>query len=121
MDRVRTLVVAPAWVGDLVMSQPLIERLAQADPSGQVDLLAPAWTAGLCARLPGAARCISSPFGHGDLKLGARRRLGQALRESGYERAYVLPNSLKSALIPWFAGIPQRIGIAFLLTFHFLG
>jgi heptosyltransferase-2 len=110
MMTAKTLVIAPAWVGDLVMSQPLIERLAQSDPGGKVDLLAPTWTAGLCARLPGAGKCIPSPFVHGALLLGARRRLGRSLTAHGYQRAYVLPNSFKSALIPWFAGIPQRIG-----------
>lgn len=110
MNRPATLVVAPAWVGDLVMSQPLIAALAAQDPSGKVDLLAPTWTAGLGARLPGAGECIPSPFAHGELKLGARRRLGRQLAERGYRRAVVLPNSLKSALVPWFAGIPERVG-----------
>lgn len=106
----QTLVVAPSWVGDLVMSQPLIEALAGQDPSGRVDLLAPAWTAGLFARLPGAGRCLPSPFAHGELQLGARRRLGHEIARQAYRQAFVLPNSFKSALIPWFAGIPRRIG-----------
>jgi heptosyltransferase II len=105
-----TLVVAPAWVGDMVMSQPLIAQLAQQDSSGVVDILAPAWTAGLCERLPGSGKVISSSFAHGEFKWNERRKLGKDLAQHHYTRAYVLPNSFKSALVPWFAGIPQRIG-----------
>lgn len=94
----------------MIMSQPLLARLAAQDPGACVDVLAPGWTAGLCARLPGVGACLSSPFGHGELKLLERFRLGRSLARRGYQRVYVLPNSIKSALAPWFAGIPARVG-----------
>jgi heptosyltransferase-2 len=94
----------------MVMSQPLITYLAQQDASGKVDIFAPSWTAGLCERLPGSGTVIASPFAHGDLKLWDRRQQGKHLSEREYQRAFILPNSFKSALIPWFAGIPKRIG-----------
>ena len=52
---------------------------------------------------------IELPFAHGRLDWGARRRVAADLR-GRFDAAYVLPNSLKSALIPWLAGIPKRIG-----------
>ncbi len=107
---IRTLVVAPAWVGDLVMSQPLLVRLEARHPGGQVDMLAPAFLASLCTRLPGVSRVHTSPLGHGDLGLRARWRLGRALAAEGYQHVVVLPNSFKSALVPRFAGIAQRTG-----------
>ncbi len=103
-----TLVVAPSWIGDAVLSQPLLARLALRDPGGAIDVLAPAWAGAVYGRMPQVRRTIPFPFGHGQLGLAARRRFAKALPR--YDRAVVLPNSLKSALVPWFAGIPVRTG-----------
>jgi heptosyltransferase-2 len=105
---VDTLVVAPSWVGDAVLSQPLLARLKARDPSGAIDVLAPAWAFPVFQRMPEVRATLALPFGHGDLRLGERRAFAKSLPR--YERAVVLPNSLKSALVPWHAGIPERIG-----------
>jgi heptosyltransferase-2 len=104
----RTLVVAPSWIGDAVLSHPLLVRLRQADPQGSIDVLAPPWVMPVYARMPEVARTIANPFGHGDLRLGERRAFAKQL--DPYDRAVVLPNSFKSALIAWHAGIPVRTG-----------
>lgn len=104
------LVVAPAWVGDSVMAQPLYRLLAERHPDLALDVLAPGWTLPLLQRMPEVRNAIENPFAHGQLRLGARRALGVALRNENYDQAIVLPNSLKSALIPWFANIPRRTG-----------
>jgi len=104
-----SLLVAPAWVGDAVMSEPLIRKIAAHDQA-PVDVLAPPWVAPLYERMPNVGKVIPAPFAHGRLDLKARWNLGQALRAHGYQNAYILPNSLKSALPTFFAGIPNRIG-----------
>ena len=104
------LVVGPSWVGDTVLSQPLLQLLKRQHPDAQIDYLAPPWTLPLLARMPEVRHGIANPFGHGALRFVERRRLGLELRAGGYDLALVLPNSWKSALIPWFAGIPQRRG-----------
>lgn len=104
----KTLVVAPSWIGDAVLSHPLLARLEEADPGGRIDVLAPPWVLPVYRRMPQVAQVLPTPFGHGDVKLRERRRFARAL--SGYDRAVVLPNTLKSALIPWHAGIPVRTG-----------
>lgn len=104
------LVVGPSWVGDTVISQSLLKLLRKQDPATQIDYLAPPWTLPLLARMPEVRHGISNPFGHGAFRLGERRALGKTLRERNYDHALVLPNSWKSALIPWFAGIPRRTG-----------
>ncbi|WP_051710028.1 lipopolysaccharide heptosyltransferase II [Andreprevotia chitinilytica] len=106
----RILIVAPAWVGDAIMAQPLYARLKAKHPGCEIDVLAPAWTRPLHARMPEISESFDNPFGHGELKLGARWKLARQLKKRRYDQAILLPNSLKSALIPFFAGIPLRTG-----------
>jgi heptosyltransferase-2 len=105
----RILIVGPSWVGDMVMAQSLYRLLRQRKPESLIHVLAPAWSLPLLARMPEVNQGIELPLGHGELGWGIRRRLGQTLRDR-YERAIVLPRSLKSALVPWFAQIPIRTG-----------
>lgn len=109
-ERRRALVIAPAWIGDAVMAQTLFMRLHRNTPGLQLDALAPRWVAPVLQRMPEISVVMDNPFAHGELALGERFRLGRRLARHGYQQVYVLPNSLKSALLPFFAGIPQRIG-----------
>lgn len=104
------LVVGPAWVGDMVMAQSLFKILKQQQPNRAIDVLAPDWTCPLLARMPEVRTAVSLPLGHGELRLGVRYRLARGLRERRYEQAIVLPNSLKSALVPFWSNIPRRTG-----------
>ncbi|HWD15739.1 MAG TPA: lipopolysaccharide heptosyltransferase II [Casimicrobiaceae bacterium] len=104
----RALVVAPSWVGDAILSEPLIAALARR--GADVDVIAPAWCAPVYARVQGVRRIIDAPFAHGRFGWTTRRALGHALRDARYTHAYVLPNTWKSALVPWFARIPVRTG-----------
>ena len=104
------LIVGPAWVGDTVISQVMLRLLLERHPGAAIDYLAPPWTLPLIERMPEVRRGLLNPFGHGTLRLGDRRRLGQSLRAARYGQAIVLPNSWKSALPPWFASIPCRTG-----------
>lgn len=106
----KILVIGPSWVGDMMMSQSLYRTLKAEHPTAEIDVMAPAWCRPLLARMPEVNQALSMPLGHGALALGERRRLGHALRASGYDRAYVLPNSFKSALVPFFAQVPRRVG-----------
>lgn len=106
----KALIVAPSWIGDAVLAQPLFQRLHEHAPGLRLDALAPRWVSPVLERMPEIGRIIDSPFAHGDLSLLARLRLARQLAAEGYQRAYVLPNSIKSALVPFFAGIPERIG-----------
>jgi len=106
----KILVIGPSWVGDMMMSQSLYRTLKAQHPTAEIDVMAPAWCRPLLARMPEVNQALAMPLGHGALGLGERRRLGHALRDKGYDRAYVLPNSFKSALVPFFAQIKQRCG-----------
>lgn len=106
----RILVVGPSWIGDTVLAQPLFKLLHARHPGLALDVLAPQWTLPLLQRMPEVRRAIASPFSHGDIKFGERRELGHGLRTEGYDQAIVLPNSFKSALVPFFARIRVRTG-----------
>ncbi len=102
-----SLVIAPQWIGDAVMSEPLLARLAKRGE--QLTVAALPWVAPVYRAMPQVGEVIELPFAHGRLDWAARRRVAGELR-GRFDAAYVLPNSIKSALIPWLAGIPKRIG-----------
>jgi heptosyltransferase-2 len=106
----RILIVAPSWVGDAILSEPLVALVRDPYEEPIVDVLAPAWCAPVYARMRGIGRIIETTTGHGRFDWGGRRVLARLLARNGYTRAIVLPNSWKSALIPWLAGIPRRTG-----------
>jgi heptosyltransferase-2 len=108
----RILIVAPSWVGDAILSESLVAVLREPLEESTLDVLAPPWCAPVYARIRGIRRIIESPFAHGELALRRRRALALELKAGGYTRAFILPNSFKSALIPWLARIPRRIGYA---------
>ena len=94
----------------MVMAQSLFITLKKARPGCQIDVLAPAWSFSLLDRMPEVTKSIAMPLLHGQFGLLDRIKLGKELRAEGYHQAIVLPNSWKSALIPYFAGIPVRTG-----------
>ena len=102
-----SLVIAPQWIGDAVMTEPLLRVLAQRGES--LSVAAMPWVAPIYRAMPQVSEVIELPFPRGGLHWAARRNLAQQWR-SRFERAYVGPNSWKSALLPWLAGIPVRVG-----------
>lgn len=103
------LVVGPSWVGDMVMASVLFQLLRARQPQARIDVLAPGWSLPLLARMPEVNHGIEMPVGHGRLGLRTRWQLARSLR-GRYDQAIVLPGSLKSALVPWLAGIARRTG-----------
>jgi heptosyltransferase-2 len=108
--RERLLIVGPSWIGDMVMAQSLFIKLRQDNPEAEIDVVAPDWSRPLLGRMPEVREAIGLPVSHGELRLGTRWKIGRSLAGVGYDRAIVLPKSIKSALVPFFAGIPTRTG-----------
>ena len=103
----RSLVIAPQWIGDAVMTEPLLRRLHVRGEILTVGALP--WVAPVYRAMPQVAAVLELPFAHGGLQWNARRSLARQLRGL-FDIAYVGPNSFKSALLPWWAGIPDRVG-----------
>lgn len=110
MSPEKILVMGPSWVGDMVMAHSLFQLLKQKNPSIQIDVAAPAWTLPLLERMPEVSNKIALPFKHGKLSLIARIRFGYRLKREHYTQSISLVNSLKSAVLPFAAGIPKRTG-----------
>lgn len=103
----RALIVAPQWIGDAVMTEPLLRRLSARGEQLTVGALP--WVAPVYRAMPQVADVIEFPFAHGGLQWRKRWHLARQLKGQ-FEVAYVCPNSLKSALLPFLAGIPKRVG-----------
>jgi heptosyltransferase-2 len=106
----KTLVIGPAWVGDMVLAQSLFKVLKQRHATGEIDVVAPSWTLPLLERMEEVDNPIGLDVKHGELALGKRIALGKALREREYDRAIVLPNSFKAAIVPYAAQARRRTG-----------
>jgi heptosyltransferase-2 len=109
-NRPAILIVGPSWVGDMVMMQSLCKVLRQRHPDCVIDVVAPAWTGPLLARIPEVRRAIFLDVSHGQLALRKRWSLGKSLRGAAYDRAIILPRSFKSAIVPLAARARVRTG-----------
>lgn len=106
----RILIIAPNWIGDAVMSQPLLATLKTIYPHCQIDVLASPWVAPIYRACAEVSQVIEAKLKHKQLQWGLRKLLAKQVEANQYQACFVLPNSLKSALIPWLANIPVRIG-----------
>jgi heptosyltransferase-2 len=106
----KILIIAPNWIGDAVMTEPLITKLKNLNPQNHIHVLATPWVASVMRAIPAVNEIICADLKHGLLQWSERKKIAQKLKTENYAQAYVLPNSFKSALIPWMAGIPERYG-----------
>jgi heptosyltransferase-2 len=110
MSAPRILIISPNWIGDAVMAQPLLQLLRAAHPDALIDVLAPPAVSPVWRQVAEVAEVLETPFRHGALQLRQRWKYARLLKRRGYAAAYVLPNTIKYALIPWLAGIKRRVG-----------
>ncbi|MBC7605023.1 MAG: lipopolysaccharide heptosyltransferase II [Ramlibacter sp.] len=102
-----SFIIAPQWIGDAVMTEPLLRRLRARGE--RLVIGAVPWVAPVYRAMPHVDDVIEFPFQHGGVQFKARRSIAKQV-EGRFDTAYVLPNSLKSALLPFLAKIPKRVG-----------
>ncbi len=108
----KILIVGPSWVGDMVMAQTLFFSVSNnATRSAKSTCWPPEWSRPILERMPEVRQALSFPLGHGVLELATRRRIGKSLAGQ-YDQAILLPNSLKSALVPFFCRYPETHRLA---------
>ncbi len=94
----------------MVMSQVIYKQLKADNPEVVIDILAPAATLSVALRMPEIRNAVLLDQQHGELGLGYRFTLGRSMADLAYDQAILTTNTLKSALVPFFAGIPVRTG-----------
>ena len=94
------------WLGDAVMTTPALLRLRERFPDARITLLCPEKLSELWLHHPAVDEIIFFAAGKGVLATA------QKLRAKEFDLAVVLPNSPRSALEVFFAGIRQRVGYA---------
>ena len=104
------LIIAPNWIGDAVNTQPLLANLKALYPGSKIDILASNWVAPIYRACSEVHEVIEAKFEHKKLQWNLRKQLAKEIEAKNYQACFVLPNSFKSALIPWLANIPFRIG-----------
>ena len=101
------LLYAPNWLGDAVMAMPALQVWRARHPGDRLVVLTKRGNAPLWRMHPAVDEVL-------ELAPGTRGtfRTGLALRPRRFDVAYLLPNSFRSALIAFLAGIPRRRGFA---------
>ena len=102
----RILVRGSNWLGDAVMTTPALLRLRRQFPRAHIALLTPEKLRDLWPQHPAVDEAIAFAPNENVLAVGRKLRAGK------FDVALVLPNSPRSAIEPWLAGIPRRIGYA---------
>ena len=110
MKNYKILIISPNWIGDIIMSQTLFKLLKHNDPKILIDVMAPTWAHTLFRYMPEVNELVESNFCHGIFDFKKRYNLGKKISTLGYDQSIILPNSFKSALVPFFARIPKRTG-----------
>jgi heptosyltransferase II len=106
----KILIISAAWIGDIIIAQALFKYIKQQAPKVSIDIIAPYWSHGLISTMPEINDILDMPLGRSQFQLKKRWQIGRSLRKKGYQLAIVLPNSWKSAIIPFAARIPLRTG-----------
>jgi len=106
----KILIRAVNWVGDAVMTTPAIGIIREHFPQAEITLLANPLVAQLFSPHAWVDRVITFDRNSAHRGIMGRLRLAQTLRKESFDAAVILPNSFDSALVPWLAGIPVRLG-----------
>ena len=104
------LVVQTAFLGDVVLTTPLLALLAERH--GPVDVVTTPAAASLLETHPAVRRVLAYDKRRADRGLAGLRRLARRLRAERYAVAYLPHRSLRSAALAWVARIPRRVGFA---------
>src|SRR5438874_929766 len=106
------LLVPYMWIGDFVRCHSVVKLLREHHPGRPIDVLTTTLCAPLLDYMPGVRKRIVFDLPRKRLAFSEHKALAKRLRAEQYGTALVMPRTWKSALAPYLAGIPERIGFA---------
>jgi lipopolysaccharide heptosyltransferase II len=106
------LIVPYMWIGDFVRCHSVVRLLRERFPGRPVDMLATRLCAPLVDYMPGVRQAVVEDLPRGRIALAQQAALAARLRRQSYGTALVMLRTWKSALAPFLAGIPERVGFA---------
>lgn len=106
------VVIKPCCLGDLIMTTPLLDVLQHNYPQASITYVAGSWSKVIVEHTPAVSRVIDcGTVGiPGRYTLQDYFRLLRLLRHSSFDLAFVLDRSPMLTILPWFAGVPRRVG-----------
>lgn len=104
----KILVVSPNWIGDAVLATPAMSLLRRYYRNAEIWLIGPSHVTDLFQESSYVNRLLSYSYNHSSLK--SLLATASILRKEGFDLSLLLPNSLRSALLVYLAGIPLRAG-----------
>ena len=106
------LIVPYMWIGDFVRCHSVVKLLRERFPDRPIDMLATTLCAPLTDYMPGVRKAVVVDLPRRRIAFAKQSVLANRLKQEGYGTALVMPRTWKSALAPFLAGIPERIGFA---------
>tara|TARA_Y100000996_G_scaffold328235_1_gene264279 strand:- start:803 stop:1819 length:1017 start_codon:yes stop_codon:yes gene_type:complete len=106
----RFLIIAPSWIGDLLMSQSVFKFLKHKYHNCTIDVIARPYLSDLLKLMPEINNVHDLDIQHNELGITKRSKISMQLKKHNYSSAIILTNTFKSALVPWIMRIPERIG-----------
>lgn len=104
------LVAGYGGIGDHVRCFALVRHVAAAHPGVPIDFLCRSPTDRVVRFVPELRKAFVDDTPHGRFGLKEKLRLASQLRGEGYSRVYVVSRTVKAAIVPFLAGIPERVG-----------
>lgn len=112
-ERIRRVVIRAAnWVGDAVMSTPMVAAVRGNFPQAEIALLAKPWVGPLFEGSPDVDRITTYDARGRHKGTAGRLRLAAELRRDRFDLAVLVQNAFEAGMIPALAGIPYRLGYA---------
>jgi ADP-heptose:LPS heptosyltransferase len=106
------LILKPCCIGDVLLATPVAAALQRAFPGIRIDWAVGPWSRPMVATNPRLGKIVNAEeIGAGRAGWPMVRRVARRIRAEHYDTCLVLDRSPVLAMIPWLAGIPQRIGL----------